>query len=102
MNCNLTQDCTGTLQIKPEVDDSIKFSLECDKCKETKIVQRTRDELIELYHIRIIKLRAGASIQDIYSDEAQGLLHYFEAPADGLKYLPIAEQLAGKLEGLAK
>lgn len=80
MKCTLTSGCAGKLQLKPEQDDSIKFYWECDTCKETHIVQRTKEELIELYVQRVIRLKNGKDIQAIYAEEAQELLHYFEVP----------------------
>jgi|WetSurMetagenome_2_1015567.scaffolds.fasta_scaffold848676_1 hypothetical protein len=99
MKCTLTKDCQGTLQLKPEQDDSIKYSLECDMCKEVHIVQRTRDELIVLYEKRAALLRAGIDIHSIYADEAQEILRCVAAPDVDLKYLPVAQDLAKKLGG---
>ena len=94
MKCNLTTDCAGNLQLKPEQDDSIKFYWECDTCHETKIVQRTKQELIALYTKRIHMLEAGIGLDSIYAGEALELLQSFKD--EDLKYLPVANELVRK------
>ena len=97
MKCNLTKDCKGRLQIKPEQDDSIRYSWECDTCHETHIVQRTKDELIELYEKRARLLKAGIDIKSIYASEAQELLSHLnteDLPDKELRYLGVAQTLA--------
>jgi hypothetical protein len=96
MQCNLTKGCNGNLQIKPEQDDSIKFSWECDECKETLIVQRTKEELIRLYERRLTLLRAGIDMPSIYANEALELLQGLKdggVPDEDLKYLPVAQEI---------
>jgi hypothetical protein len=96
MQCNLTKNCQGTLQINPIQSDAIKYSLTCDKCKESKIEQRTKNELINLYIDRIAHLETGWSIEEIYNAEALDMLRdlkVFGVDSD-LKYFPIAEAIS--------
>jgi len=94
MQCNLTKDCLGRLQLKPEQDDSIKFYWECDTCHETHIIQRTKEELIALYTKRIHLLEAGIDLESIYAGEAQEILQSFKD--EDVKYLSIANELVRK------
>jgi hypothetical protein len=99
MQCTITLNCPGRLNLKPEQDDSIKFSWECDTCKEVKIEQRTKEELIDLYVHRVIRLKDGKTIQEIYGMEALELLQELRVkgvPDDDLKYLPIAEAITDR------
>jgi hypothetical protein len=99
MNCNLTNGCNGTLQINPNQSDGVKYSLTCDKCKESKIEIRTKDELVNLYVDWIAHLESGWSIEEIYNAEARNiLLECKVAGADAdLKYFPIAEAISEHL-----
>ena len=98
MKCNLTKECPGNMELLPEQDDAILCSWVCDHCLETKIEQRTSEQLISLYDGRIKDLKAGLNIQDIYAREARELLNSLSGMSDGdlLKYGSIAEYLIEK------
>lgn len=99
MQCNLTKDCLGTLQINPNQNEAIKHSLTCDICKETKIEQRTKQELIDLYIDRIAHLESGWSIEEIYNAEALDMLRGLKVSGidSDLKNFPIAEAISERL-----
>jgi hypothetical protein len=69
MKCVLSKNCSGTMERIQTNDETILHYWQCSECKETKIVLRTKEELIQLYTLRVGSLTAGLSLDEIIEAE---------------------------------